>query len=94
MAHLLFPVQIYRFCILGFDAGQLRENIRRKKKKDKIQNKINVNNGGAAKLDDAEGLIFGILRYLKYEERQQLKCEALSQLFQHTCNASNLCQLP
>lgn len=31
-----------------------------------------------------EGLIFGILRYLKYEQWQQLKCEALSQLFQHT----------
>lgn len=30
-----------------------------------------------------EGLILGILRYPKYEERQQLKCEALSQLFQH-----------
>ena len=30
-----------------------------------------------------EGLIFGILRYPKYEERQQLKCEVLSQLFQH-----------
>ena len=30
-----------------------------------------------------EGLIFGILRYPKYKERQQLKCEALSQLFQH-----------
>ena len=30
-----------------------------------------------------EGLIFGSLRYPKYEERQQRKCEALSQLFQH-----------
>ena len=29
------------------------------KKKDKIQNKINVNNEGASKLDDAEGLIHG-----------------------------------
>ena len=67
---------------MGLDAGQLRENIRRKKE-DKIQNKINVSNGGASKLDDAEGLIFGILRYPKYEERQQRKCEALSQLFQH-----------
>ena len=43
---------------MGLDAGQLRENIRRKKK-DKIQNKINVNNGGASKLDDAEGLTNG-----------------------------------
>ena len=30
-----------------------------------------------------EGLIFGILRYPKYEERQQRKCEALSQLSEH-----------
>ena len=30
-----------------------------KKKKDKIQNKINVKNGGASNLDDAEGLIHG-----------------------------------
>ena len=51
-------VQIYRFCPVRLDAGQLRENIRRKKK-DKIQNKINVNNGGASKLDDAEGRIHG-----------------------------------
>ena len=58
VVHLLFLVQIYRFCIVGLDAGQLRENIRRKKK-DKIQNKINVNNEGASKLDDAEGLIHG-----------------------------------
>ena len=25
--------QIYRFCIVGLDAGQLRENIRRKQKR-------------------------------------------------------------
>ena len=43
---------------MGLDAGQLRENIGRKKK-DKIQNKINVNSGGASKLDDAERLIHG-----------------------------------
>ena len=50
---------------MGLDAGQLRENIRRKKK-DKIQNKINVNNGGASKLDDAEGLIHGRAYFLNF----------------------------
>lgn len=88
VVHLLFLVQIYRFCIVGLDARQLRKNIRRKKKKDKIQNKINVNNGGLQswmmlKGLYMEGLIFRILRCPKYEERLQLKCEALSQLFQH-----------
>ena len=38
-----------------------------------------------------EGLIFGILRYLKYGEQQQFKCEAFSQLFKHMTLITVLC---
>ena len=45
-------------------------------KKGKIQTKINVNNGGASKLVDAEGLIHGRAYFQNFTV-------SLSQLFQH-----------
>ena len=48
----LSVVHIYRFFIVGLDAGHSRG-------KKKTKYKINVNNGGTSKLDDAEGLIHG-----------------------------------